>query len=327
MLSGVEDEVGGDTDCDSGIERTSPGPVIAVIPAYNEQHTIGQIVRTARRYASRVIVVDDGSEDATSDKAIEAGANVIRIPKNSGKGHALSIGLSTAVLYGCSAVVCLDADGQHDPRDIPRIVKPVLENRADMVIGSRFLRQESKDLIPIYRKVGQRILTTATNVGSPVKITDSQSGYRAFTKELVRRFAYCETGMGIESEMIRSAVRSGVRIQEVPIAAKYDGLETSTLSPGNHGMIVLGSIIRSIRSEHPLLYFGTSGVALTIAAIAIWFHVIQQYAETEAFPFGLTLLGVLATVIGILFTLVGLILNAISELVGNEGVRTTEKRR
>jgi len=173
--------------------------ITAVIPAYNEQDTIDQIVRAAKLYANDVIVVDDGSEDDTGELAVSAGATVIRIPKNVGKGHALGIGLSTAAMKGSSVVVCLDGDGQHDPTDIPKIVKPIIEGKADMVIGSRFLNKESKDMIPAYRKIGQSILTSATNFGNSVKITDSQSGYRAFTREVVKGFAYSEAGMGIES--------------------------------------------------------------------------------------------------------------------------------
>ena len=304
-------------------EETGPCPtanpyqvssVTVVIPAYNEQHTIGQIVRTAKLYANDVIVVDDGSEDHTGESAISAGASVIRIPKNTGKGHALAIGLSTAAMNGCDVGVCLDGDGQHDPTDIPRIVQPILENRADMVIGSRFLNQKSKDMIPGYRKIGQSILTSATNLGSSVKITDSQSGFRAFRKDVLRNFSYSEAGMGIESEMIRNAVKSGTRIREVPITASYEGLKTSTYSPGNHGMTVLGSIIRSVRSEHPLLYFGVSGATMTIIGVILGLYAIHQYTVTNALPFGPSTLAVVMTVLGILFVLVGLILNAISEL-------------
>ncbi len=300
--------------------------ITAVIPAYNEQETIGQIVQTAKQYADDVIVVDDGSDDCTGELAVSAGASVIRIPKNTGKGHALSIGLSTAAMNGCNVIVCLDADGQHDPVDIPKIVQPIVEDKADMVIGSRFLDRESKDLIPAYRKIGQSILTSATNFGSSVKITDSQSGYRAFTKEVVREFAYSEAGMGIESEMIRNAVKSGARIQEVPVAAKYEGLESSTYSPGNHGITVLGSIIRSVRSEHPLLYFGVSGAIMVTVGIILGLYAILQYTETHALPFGPTLIAVVVTILGILFILVGLILNAISELGKDKGAMANGRR-
>jgi glycosyltransferase involved in cell wall biosynthesis len=289
--------------------------ITVVIPAYNEERTIGQIVRIAKQHANDVIVVDDGSDDSTGEFAVDAGAKVIRIPNNSGKGHALGIGLSTAAMNGSSVVVCLDADGQHDPADIPRIVQPIVDGKADMVIGSRFLSLESKNQIPAYRKIGQNILTTATNFGSSVKITDSQSGYRAFTKETARGFSYSETGMGIESEMIRNAVGSGARIQEVSIAAKYQGVsKASTYRPGSHGIAVLGSIIRSVRSEHPLLYFGVAGLSLFILGLVVSLYSVQYYLEHSILPLGPTLLAVATVFLGTLFILVGLILNAISDM-------------
>ena len=302
----------------------SPGNAItAVIPAYNEEKTIARIVEGARRHAGEVLVIDDGSVDSTADIAKGAGAIVIRIPRNGGKGHALSIGLTTAAMNGGEIVVCLDADGQHDPDDIPRIVQPILDARADMVIGSRFLETTSKDMIPAYRRLGQSVLTYATNFGSTVKITDSQSGYRAFKKDVLKSFDYAETGMGIESEMARRAAKMGLRIEEIPIVAKYDGLETSTMTPGSHGMSVLGSILKEVRTEHPLLYFGLSGFVMTIAGTLFGLYAIQQYISARALPFGPSLLAVMLCALGILFVLVGLILSAIGEMVTNGKNRRT----
>jgi len=192
-----------------------------------------------------------------------------------------------------------------------------------MVIGSRFLDASSRDLIPAYRRLGQGVLTIATNMGSAVKITDSQSGYRAFKRDILRSFDYAQTGMGIESEMVRSAVRRGFKIEEVPISAKYEGLDSSTLKPGNHGMTVLGSIIREIRSEHPLLYFGVSGLIMTIIGVGFGLYSVDQYITSNALPFGPSLLAVMLTALGVLFVLVGLILNAISQMVADrENLRT-----
>ena len=291
--------------------------ITAVIPAFNEEKTIGGVVEKAMRHAGIVIVVDDGSVDRTAEFAAAAGAHVIRFPRNGGKGNALGIGLTTAALNGSNVVVCLDSDGQHDPDEIPTVVGPILAGRADMVIGSRFLDASSKGLIPAYRRVGQGVLTFATNLGSPVRITDSQSGYRAFRKEILSGFEYTEAGMGIESEMVRSAVRHGLRIEEVPIRAQYEGLDTSTMKPSSHGMSVLGSVLKSVRSEHPLLYFGVTGVAMTIVGVMFGLYSIEQYISVKALPFGPSLVAVLLTALGILFVLVGLILNAISELMAN----------
>lgn len=288
--------------------------ITAVIPAYNEEKTIRQVVEGAKKHVSEVLVIDDGSQDATTQAAISVGAKVIRIPRNQGKGCALSIGLTTAALNGSSVIVCLDSDGQHDPEDIPKLVAPIVDGRADMVIGSRFLDAHSREQIPAYRRVGQGVLTVATNLGSTVKITDSQSGYRAFRKEALGTFDFAETGMGIESEMVRSAVRSGLRIEEVPIVAKYDGLDTSTMKPGSHGMSVLGSIVREIRSSHPLLYFGVAGMTMTIIGSVFGLYSFSQYLDGSALPFGPTLLAVTLIILGVVFALVGLILNAISQI-------------
>lgn len=296
--------------------------ITAVIPAFNEEKTVAQVVEGARKHVFEVIVIDDGSEDTTSEKAILAGAKVIRIPRNMGKAHALSIGLTTAALNGSNVVVCLDADGQHDPNDIPRVVQPILDARADMVIGSRFLDQQARSLIPGFRRLGQGVLTLATNLGSTVKITDSQSGYRAFRKEVVAGFDYATPrGMEIESSMVRSAVSRGLRIEEVPIIARYEGLDTSTLKPSSHGMSVLGSILRSIKFEHPLLYFGVSGFMMAVVGVVFGLYSIEQYIAVRSLPFGPSLLGVMLTALGILFVLVGLILSAISEMVINGKAR------
>jgi hypothetical protein len=123
--------------------------------------------------------------------------------------------------------------------------------------------------------------------------------------------------MGIESEMVRSAVRQGFKIEEVPITAKYEGLDTSTLKPGNHGMSVLGSVVREIRSEHPLLYFGVSGLIMTIVGVVLGLYAIDQYVSVKALPFGASLIAVMLTALGVLFMLVGLILNAISTMMSN----------
>ncbi len=292
--------------------------IAAVIPAFNEAKTISMVIHGVSKYAGEVIVVDDGSSDGTADLAVSAGANVIRIPRNVGKGNALGIGLTTAALNGSRVVVCLDADGQHNPDDMPRIVAPVLDGRADMVIGSRFLDASSRELIPTYRRMGQNILTYATNIGNTVRITDSQSGYRAFRKDVLRGFEYAESGMGVESEMVRMAVRNGLRVEEVPITARYDGLDTSSIRPGRHGIGVLNSVLRSVRSEHPLLYFGVGGLFLMIIGLILGVYSVEQYITVSQLPFGPSLLATLFTAMGTVFLLVGLILNAISSVAASD---------
>lgn len=300
--------------------------ITVVIPAYNEEKTIRQVVEGAKKHVAEVLVVDDGSEDATTQIVLSVGAMVIRIPRNQGKGSALSIGLTTAVLNGSNVIVCLDGDGQHDPEDIPKLVEPIVAGRAQMVIGSRFLDAHSRSQIPAYRRVGQGVLTIATNLGSTVKITDSQSGYRAFSKEALMVFDYAEAGMGIESEMVRTAVRSGLKIEEVPIVARYDGLDTSSMKPGSHGMSVIGSIVREIRTNHPFLYFGITGMVMTVIGVVFGIYSINQYIEVGALPFGPTLMAAMFTCLGVVFILVDLILNAISAMSSHGNLNTRQSK-
>ena len=283
-----------------------------VIPAFNEAATIADIVKGAVKYADEVIVVDDGSSDNTSFVAKAAGAKVIRLPTNSGKGFALSMGLSTAALDGADLIVCLDGDGQHNPEEIPMVCGPVLRGEADLVIGSRFLVKKGSKEIPKYRTIGQHALTKATNFGNGVKVTDSQSGFRCLTKKAALSMELTEAGMGIESEMVRDAVKLGLKIKEIPISCKYEGLDTSTLEPGAHGTSVLSSIIRVVRDEHPLLYFGVGGLVVTTAGIIAGLYSIYQFMAIKSLPFVPSLAAVLLFFLGIMSMFVGIILNSLA---------------
>jgi hypothetical protein len=152
---------------------------VAVIPAYNEERFIGSVVIKACKYADAVIVVDDGSSDATAEIARLAGATVIQHEQNAGKGAALSTGLRKARELHPAAVVVLDADYQHRPREIGQVTAPVLAGEADIVIGSRYLSNGSNT--PTHRVWGHRVFNLMTNGASGVAVTDSQSGFRAFS--------------------------------------------------------------------------------------------------------------------------------------------------
>jgi len=154
--------------------------IAAILPAFNEEVSIGSVVLLARRYADRVIVVDDGSSDRTAEIAELAGAEVIRHQLNMGKGAALKTGFES--LDGEMVVVTIDTDGQHDPSDIPKLVEPILKGEADMVNGSRYINGNKKDT-PFYRRLGQVVLDNATRLDSGLNITDSQSGFRAFSAD------------------------------------------------------------------------------------------------------------------------------------------------
>ena len=178
----------------------APKGLCAVLPAYNEELVIGSVVLRTKQYVNRVIVVDDGSSDRTAEVAKLAGAEVIQLEHNTGKAYAILLGLKRARETGCTVAVMLDADGQHDPREIQRVAGMVSAGKADLVIGSRFL--EKNGGIPAYRQVGQKILDLFTNMGAKTKVTDSQSGFRALSRKALDNLDFRSDGYNIESDMI-----------------------------------------------------------------------------------------------------------------------------
>lgn len=209
--------------------------IAAVVPCYNEEATISQIVLKVQKYVDIVIVVNDGSSDNTAALSKKAGAMVISHPNNLGKGAALDTAFKYLRNTSCNIAVFLDGDGQHDPDDVPRVIAPICAGKADMVIGSRFLSDSAR--IPFYRKIGQIILNIATNIGSAVKVTDSQSGFRGFSRKAIDIMNFREKGLSVESEMQFIAGNNNLIVSEVPIKAIYGG--KLKRSPVKHGFNVL----------------------------------------------------------------------------------------
>ena len=221
---------------------------IAIIPAYNEEVAIASIVKRSLRYVDRVIVVDDGSTDRTSQRARDAGARVIKHYNNLGKG--VSLKDAFAEVGGFDIVVTIDGDGQHNPDEMMDIMRPIRESRADLVNGSRYL--SGNDSAPDHIRIGQRVLNIATNITSGTHVTDSQSGFRAFSGNTIPYFRFRDTGFGIESEMLADAAENNFRIVEVPITVRYDVENSSTKGPASHvgGVlvkIIIDKIVRTLR--------------------------------------------------------------------------------
>jgi len=237
--------------------------ITALLPAYNEEVSIGSVVLRARKYADRVIVVDDGSSDRTAEVAALAGAEVLRHERNQGKGAALRTGFE--YLDDDSIIVTIDTDGQHDPADIPRLVEPVLRGEADMVNGSRYLNGNKKDT-PLYRRLGQVVLDTATNLESGLAVTDSQSGFRAFSGAAKGIFRFRQSGLAIESEMLADAAAAGLRIKVVEIGVRYD-VDGSSEHPVAHGVRVLLKVLHDMELRRPLYYFTAPGIVMAGAGV------------------------------------------------------------
>ena len=214
----------------------SPNKTVVCIPAYNEARNISEIVRQARKYAMEVIVYDDGSHDGTSEIAEAAGAVIIRDPINRGYGAAINALFQTAKARNADAMVTLDADGQHNPAQIPEVLEPIINGESDIVIGSRFLQSIDSQKVPRYRSFGIRAITKVTCVASFANLTDSQSGFRAYGKRALAKIDLFEEGMEVSTEILLKAKEKSLRVSEVPVAVKYDLKETSTHNPLLHGI-------------------------------------------------------------------------------------------
>ncbi|GAC1383657.1 MAG: glycosyltransferase family 2 protein [Herpetosiphon sp.] len=285
----------------------SPHYTVALIPAYNEERFIGSVVLTALSYVDLVLVVDDGSYDHTAEVARKAGATVLRHETNIGKSAAVNTGFTYLRALGPTTVVMLDGDGQHSADEIPVVLEPVLNGRADVVIGSRYLGIKSD--IPDYRKVGQYGLTLITNFASGVHITDSQSGFRAFSPQALNNLLFSQGGFSVESEMQFLVNEHKLRLAEVPINVTY--AEPAKRNPVRHGMQVVNGILRLVGQIRPLLFFGVSGLMLILLGTLLGLHIIDVYAHTKTLAIGYSLITVLLCVVGVLLSFVGVILHSL----------------
>ncbi|MBO8175035.1 MAG: glycosyltransferase family 2 protein [Thermococcus sp.] len=287
--------------------------ILIVIPAYNEELTIGSVVALAKKYGD-VLVVDDGSKDKTSKIAQEVGAIVVKHEVNRGKGQALKTGFNYALHNDYDVVVCIDADGQHNPEEIPLLLKPILNDEADLVIGSRYLNGAHKN-IPLYRRVGLWILNKTTVLASGVKITDSQSGFRALNRRALESLELSANGYPVESEMIHQLSEKGLRITEVPINVRYDVPKKHKKHPVSHGVGVLAKIIGLIGYKRPLLLFGTLSLLSFIASGVLGYLALKPYYAggkvylTQAIGAGIF------AIIGIQLFIAGLTLNVLARMV------------
>ena len=194
--------------------------VLIVVPALNEERSVGDVVYDARALGYDVCVVDDGSTDATATVAADAGATVLRVPINLGVGGALRCGFRWALARGYDVVVQLDADGQHDPREVATLLAAMRRSEADMVIGSRFAANADAYAIAPVRRLAMRVLARRASRLTGTVVRDSTSGFRAIRRPLLDRFAvnYPVEYLGDTVEALIEAGRSGARIVEQPVA-------------------------------------------------------------------------------------------------------------
>jgi len=284
---------------------------IVCIPAYNAEKKIGDVVKKSLEYVDEVIVCDDGSTDNTAKIASESGAIVLNHKKNQGYGAALITMFEHARKEDTDVMITLDGDGQHDPEEIPLFLKSLEEKNVDVVIGSRFLN--NKKTPPAYRKAGIKIITSAVKIGNKLKITDAQSGYRAYSKKAIEEIHLTETGMAASTEILHKISNKGLTILEVPINISYEG-KTSKHNSLSHGISVLGNTLKFISVKHPLVFYGIPGIALLISGIILGYNFLDAYLVHKVLFLGSLFGSLVLILIGVVLIATSVILYSMSNL-------------
>ena len=282
------------------------------IPAYNEEKNIAKIIVQLKKVADQILVCDDGSTDSTSEIAESLGAIVIKHPKNLGYGSAIrSIFLKSREI-NAEVLVTIDADGQHKIEDVKKVIKPIVDGQADISIGSRFL--EEGDNAPKYRKLGINIITKVTNSSLSEKITDAQSGFRAYNNKVLQSLTPSDSGMGISTEILIKSSNLGLKIAEVPTEIQYEG-ETSSQNPISHGTGVLISTLKYISIERPLVFYGIPSFIFFIIGLTFTFFAVQYYAEIGRLNTNLTLIAGGTLLIGVVLVVTTILLYSLVSVV------------
>ena len=282
------------------------------IPAFNEEKNIAKIITKLNKFYDSIIVCDDGSSDLTYDISKNLGAIVVKHEKNTGYGAAIHSIFKKCVEIGSDVLVTFDADGQHRIEDIPAVLEPIENKKADIVIGSRFL--DKKTELPNYRKIGIKIITGVTNASIKKKLTDSQSGFRAYSKQVLSQINLTDIGMGISTEILIKASNQKLQIVEVPITILYEG-NTSTHNPISHGSSVLISTIKYTSIEHPLKFYGIPSLIFFTIGFVFTYFSIQYYSEIGRLNTNLTLIAATALLIAIVLVITSVLLYSLVTVI------------
>jgi len=284
---------------------------LACIPVYNEESTISDVVKKTLPHVDKVIVCDDGSTDNTAKLAKEAGAMVIS-QKNQGYGAAIAALFEQARKEDAQIMVTIDGDGQHDPDQIPLLINTITIHNVDVVIGSRFLDDKTK--APGYRKTGIKIITSASNYGTNFKVTDSQSGFRAYSKDAIDAIHPTEQGMSASTEILQKISNKGLSLAEVPITVSYEG-DTSEEHSVSHGVSVLINTLKYVSIKHPIKFYGIPGIALIIVGMVIGGIFLEAYLNDQTVFYGSLLASIVLFLLGAILAVTSIILFSMANLI------------
>jgi glycosyltransferase involved in cell wall biosynthesis len=295
----------------------SASPFVVVgIPAFNEENTIARVVLEAQKHADAVVVCDDGSTDLTGEIAERLGVYVVKHKRNLGYGAAIKSLFERARVVGADVLVTLDADGQHDPGEIPAVLKPVVDGVADVVIGSRFMDARGSAEMPKYRRLGAKLITKMVNGSGSNGVSDAQSGFRAYGRRAIERLSVAEAGMGASVEILLEASKQHLKVCEVPSTCRYLNGETATSTehPVTHGVSVIMSIIRLIVEEKPLMVLGVPSLLFLFAGVGFGVWMLQVYALEHRIVTNIALASLAFVIIGFFMLSTAITLYAISRI-------------
>jgi len=294
---------------------TTTKSILVCIPAYNEEKNIAKVIIDTKKYADKIIVIDDGSTDYTPQIAQELGVTLIRHEKNLGKGAALGTGFKYAMEYLPEIIVTIDGDGQHDPNDIPSLIKPILEKECDVVIGSR----SDKTKMPKYRKIGFNVISFLNKKATNTKIRDLQSGFRAYSKKSINAIAHKRfQDYSAEFEQLNFLIHEGFEVKEVSVELKYKGLDkTSKKNFLTHGGELILASIFMIVSKRPILYLTLPGTIFLIAGLIFALNTLFLFNDIRYFSLPMSILSASLLILGALFILSSMFIYIISKLQNN----------
>jgi len=283
---------------------------IACIPAYNEENHIADVIKKSLLYVDQVVVCDDGSTDDTANIAKSAGAIVIS-QSNQGYGAAISTLFDYARRNNAKIMVTLDSDGQHNPEQIPLLLDAIITHGVDVSVGSRFLGDTEASG---YRKAGIKIITSAANYGTNLKISDSQSGFRAYSRKAISTIHPTEQGMSVSTEILLKISNKGLSLAEVPISIIY-GPDTSEHNSVSHGVSVLMNTLKYVSIKHPIKFYGIPGLFLTILGVILGGVFLDAYLNDQVVFYGSLLGAVVLFLLGAILSVTAIILFSIANLI------------
>jgi len=287
---------------------------IACIPAYNEESHIESLVKSAKNYVDSVVVCDDGSTDNTASIAKNAGAIVISHKTNKGYGAAIISLFDYARENNAEVMITIDGDGQHDPNQIPLLLNTMSQHNVDVVIGSRFLNQNTET--PGYRQKGIKIITSTANYGTDLKVSDSQSGFRAYSKNAITAIYPTEENMSVSTEILFKISNNGLSLAEVPITVSYEG-DTSEHNPISHGILVLANTIKYVSIKHPLQFYGIPGIVLVTLGMILGGLFLNGYLNNQVILYGMMVGSVVLFLLGSILSVTAIILFSMVNLIRN----------